>query len=104
MTLSSNWSFAIAELLNLGGLENKNGEIFASEDYCQSEVNTQQGSLGQSTLTRDLATDPPELACSNQALNIASLAQSALSCVTATALSVHASAKAPAESLKPSAP
>jgi len=34
MTLSSNWSFAIAELLNLGGLENKNGEIFASEDYC----------------------------------------------------------------------
>jgi len=28
------------------------------------------------------------------------LAQSALSCVTAIALSVHASAKAPAESLK----
>jgi hypothetical protein len=41
MTLSSNWSFAIAELLNLGGLENKNGGIFASEDYCYSEVNTQ---------------------------------------------------------------
>ena len=36
------------------------------------------------------------LACSAHARSIASLAQSALSCVTATALSVHASAKAPA--------
>ena len=104
MTLSSNWGFAIAELLNHGGLENNNGGIFASEDYCYSEVNTQQGSLGQSILTLDLATPPPELACSDHARSIASLAQSALSCVTATALSVHASAKAPAESLKPSAP
>ena len=34
MTLSSNWGFAIAELLNRGGLENNNGGIFASEDYC----------------------------------------------------------------------
>ena len=44
------------------------------------------------------------LASSAHALSIASLAQSALSCVTAIVLSVHASAKAPAESLKPSAP
>ena len=40
------------------------------------------------------------LACSAHARSIASLAQSALSCVTATALGVHASAKAPAESVK----
>ena len=55
-------------------------------------------------MAQDRATPPPELACSNHTRSIASLAQSALSCVTATALSVHASAKAPAESLKPSAP
>jgi len=61
-------------------------------------------STGKSTLTLDLATPPPELACSNHARSIASFAQSALSCVTATVLSVHASAKAPAESVKPSAP
>ena len=61
-------------------------------------------STGKSTLTLDIAIPPPVLACSNHALSLASLAQSALSCVTASVLSVHASAKAPAESLKPSAP
>ncbi|MCH1454629.1 MAG: hypothetical protein L7T87_00075, partial [Schleiferiaceae bacterium] len=69
-----------------------------------SEVSTQYGNLGKSTLTLDRAAPPPELACSAHARSIASFAQSALSCVTAKVLSVHAGAKAPAESLKPSAP
>jgi len=69
-------------------------------DCCRTCADTQQAKSEKSTLTLDLATPSPELACSNHARSIASLAQSALSCVTATALSVHASAKASAESLK----